>query len=242
MQYQQQQEQAMMLAQQNVQQQQLLRSKSQGGAYTHKPSPLVPQQQMYQQMSAAQAMPTPPRDSREGPSPRPRPQRREITNAEIITRLQQICTAGDPTQRYRNLNTIGKGASGAVYTAYEVGTNKCVAIKQMNLQQQPKKELIINEIIVMKGSKHKNIVNFLDSYLVGGDLWVVMEYMEGGSLTDVVTFNMMSEGQIAAVCRETLQGLQHLHSRHVIHRDIKSDNILLSLEGNIKLSKFPYSH
>lgn len=97
---------------------------------------------------------------------------------------------------------IGKGASGGVYTAFELGTNKCVAIKQMNLQQQPKKDLIINEIIVMRGSKHKNIVNFLDSYLVGGDLWVVMEYMEGGSLTDVVTFNIMSEGQIASVCKE----------------------------------------
>lgn len=189
--YQQQQEQqAPVVAQKSPQQQQLARSASQGGAYAHKPSPLAPQQH------------NPPNDSREGPTPRPRPQRREITHAEIISRLQQICTPGDPTQRYRNLNTVGKGASGAVYTAYEVGTNKCVAIKQMNLQQQPKKELIINEIIVMKGSKHKNIVNFLDSYLVVGDLWVVMEYMEGGSLTDVVTFNMMSEGQIAAVCRE----------------------------------------
>ena len=104
---------------------------------------------------------------------------------------------------------IGKGASGGVYIANEVGTNKCVAIKQMNLQQQPKKDLIINEIIVMKGSKHKNIVNFLDSYLVVGDLWVVMEYMEGGSLTDVVTFNMMSEGQIAAVCREVSRLTPH---------------------------------
>lgn len=103
---------------------------------------------------------------------------------------------------YRNLTVIGKGASGAVYTAYEAGTNKCVAVKQMELAKQPKKDLIVNEIIVMKGSKHKNIVNFLDSYLVGGDLWVIMEYMEGGSLTDVVTFNMMSEPQIAAVCKE----------------------------------------
>ena len=119
-----------------------------------------------------------------------------------MAKLNAICTNADPTLRYRSLNKIGQGASGGVYTAFEVGTNKCVAIKQMNLEQQPKKDLIINEILVMKDSKHKNIVNFMDSFLVRGDLWVVMEYMEGGSLTDVVTFNIMSEGQIAAVCRE----------------------------------------
>jgi p21-activated kinase 1 len=110
----------------------------------------------------------------------------------------------------------------------------------MNLEQQPKKELIINEILVMKESKQKNIVNFIDSFLWRGDLWVIMEYMEGGSLTDVVTNNMMMEGQIAAVCYEVLEGLQHLHAKGVIHRDIKSDNILLSLQGDIKLSKYIY--
>lgn len=121
-------------------------------------------------------------------------------------------------RRYKNLNKIGQGASGGVYTATEVVTNKCVAIKQMNLEQQPKKDLIINEILVMKDSKHKNIVNFMDSYLRQGDLWVIMEYMEGGSLTDVVTFNLMSEGQIAAVCREVRRPcISHLiadFSRH----------------------------
>ena len=180
-------------------------------------------------------------DPKVGPAPRPRQRpRQSITNAEIITRLQGICNPEDPTKKFRNLTKIGQGASGGVYTAYQVGTNKCVAIKQMNLEQQPKKDLIINEILVMKDSKHKNVVNFMDSFLVKGDLWVVMEYMEGGSLTDVVTFNMMSEGQISAVCRETLHGLQFLHSKGVIHRDIKSDNILLSMEGSIKLTDFGF--
>ena len=161
-------------------------------------------------------------------------------DTEVINKLAEICTPGDPTKLYRNLSKIGQGASGGVYTAYHVETNENVAIKQMNLEQQPKKELIINEILVMKESSHKNIVNFIDSYLLRGDLWVVMEYMEGGSLTDVVTYNMMSEGQIGAVCREVLQGLEHLHSKGVIHRDIKSDNILLSMKGDIKLTDFGF--
>lgn len=159
---------------------------------------------------------------------------------EVISRLASICTPGDPTKLYHNLSKIGQGASGGVYTAYQVDTNENVAIKQMNLEKQPKKELIINEILVMKESSHRNIVNFIDSYLLQGDLWVVMEYMEGGSLTDVVTYNMMSEGQIGAVCREVLQGLEHLHSKGVIHRDIKSDNILLSMKGDIKLTDFGF--
>ncbi|KAF8448997.1 kinase-like domain-containing protein [Boletus edulis BED1] len=159
---------------------------------------------------------------------------------DIIRRLQQICTDADPTKLYRNLVKIGQGASGGVYTAYQVGTNLSVAIKQMDLDKQPKKDLIINEILVMRASRHPNIVNYIDSFLHKNDLWVVMEYMEGGSLTDVVTANLMTEGQIAAVSRETAQGLEHLHRHGVIHRDIKSDNVLLSMNGDIKLTDFGF--
>ena len=108
----------------------------------------------------------------------------------------------------------------------------------MDLEKQPKKDLIINEILVMRASRHPNIVNYIDSFLYRNELWVVMEYMEGGSLTDVVTANLMSEGQIAAVSRETALGLEHLHKHGVIHRDIKSDNVLLSMQGDVKLSAF----
>ncbi|RAR13579.1 serine/threonine-protein kinase ste20 [Stemphylium lycopersici] len=205
------------------------------------PAPLQPTpQQVFAQQSDPQNIPLPSQQARVGPAPRPRQRPRQSQGTDIVAKLNAICTNADPRERYRNLSKIGQGASGGVFMAYEINTNKCVAIKQMNLEQQPKKDLIINEIIVMKESKHKNIVNFMDSFLLRGDLWVVMEYMEGGSLTDVVTFNIMSEGQIAAVCRETLHGLQHLHSKGVIHRDIKSDNILLSQEGNIKLTDFGF--
>lgn len=198
-QYQQQQENAMVAAQQAISNKQLDRSHSQRQQTQQQPSPISPQQP-FNGPTDNLAIPHPTQQARNGPPPRRPP--KQSSGIDIVARLNAICSTGDPMKKYKNLNKIGQGASGGVFTAYEVATNRCVAIKQMNLEQQPKKDLIINEIIVMKESKHKNIVNFMDSYLRQGDLWVIMEYMEGGSLTDVVTFNMMSEGQIAAVCRE----------------------------------------
>uniref|UniRef100_A0A8C7QZU0 non-specific serine/threonine protein kinase n=1 Tax=Oncorhynchus mykiss TaxID=8022 RepID=A0A8C7QZU0_ONCMY len=202
--------------------------------------------------SVIDPLPAPPtRDVATSPTPSPAPgpslprpadktRKKKMSDEEILEKLRSIVSVGDPKKKYTRFEKIGQGASGTVYTAIDIATGQEVAIKQMNLQQQPKKELIINEILVMRENKNPNIVNYLDSYLVGEELWVVMEYLAGGSLTDVVTETCMDEAQIAAVCRECLQALEFLHSNQVIHRDIKSDNILLGIDGSVKLTDFGF--
>lgn len=165
-----------------------------------------------------------------------------MTEAQVMEQLRAVVTPGNPNEMYKKLKRVGQGASGSVYVAISVATNTKIAIKQMDLAHQPRKDLIVTEIMVMKESQHPNIVNYLDSFLVqNNDLWVIMEYMEGGALTDVIDNNTMTEQQIATVCLETTAGLHHLHSRNILHRDIKSDNILLNASGQVKISDFGFS-
>ncbi|ODQ54517.1 Pkinase-domain-containing protein [Saitoella complicata NRRL Y-17804] len=165
-----------------------------------------------------------------------------MSESQIMEKLRSVVSTGDPNTLYSKIKKVGQGASGSVYVAKQLtgGSNK-VAIKQMDLAHQPRKELIVNEILVMKESRHDNIVNFLNAFLVGStELWVIMEFMEGGALTDVIDNNTLEEDQIAAICAETAKGLQHLHSQNIIHRDIKSDNVLLDAAGHVKITDFGF--
>ncbi|RXW16802.1 hypothetical protein EST38_g9051 [Candolleomyces aberdarensis] len=164
-----------------------------------------------------------------------------MTEVQIMEKLRQVVCDEDPKLIYSKIKKVGQGASGHVYVAKEIATGKKVAIKEMDLSHQPRKELIVNEILVMKESQHPNIVNFLNSYLVkNSELWVVMEYMEGGALTDIIENNTLVEDQISSICLETCRGLKHLHSQSIIHRDIKSDNVLLDAQGRVKITDFGF--
>lgn len=154
-----------------------------------------------------------------------------MSEADVMKKLREIVSKQDPNQVYAKQKKIGQGASGSVYVAkiknpeallprdreanptidrlyknYQMdGRLPSVAVKQMDLAHQPRKELIVNEIMVMKDSSHPNIVNFLDAFLRNQDseLWVVMEFMEGGALTDVIDNNpVITEEQISTICFE----------------------------------------
>lgn len=159
-----------------------------------------------------------------------------MSDAQVMDRLRTVVSLSDPLQSYNKQKKIGQGASGSVYVARirenapsntaqtilrQYGPRAQVAIKQMDLRSQPRKELIVNEIIVMKESRHDNIVNFLDAFLQEEtfELWLVLEFMEGGALTDVIDNNpSISEEQISTICYEVSTTLQApwLHSTNTI--------------------------
>ena len=150
-----------------------------------------------------------------------------MSESQVMEKLKQVVSKDDPSISYNKQKKIGQGASGSVYVAKinehasspiarelykQSGPRTQVAIKQMDLRNQPRKELIVNEIIVMKESSHPNIVNFLDSFLQesNNELWVVMEFMEGGALTDVIDNNpTITEAQISTICHEVYRRLTY---------------------------------
>jgi serine/threonine protein kinase len=150
----------------------------------------------------------------------------------------------NPLKLYVNLEKCGEGAAGEVFLATEVATERSVAIKKMTLGKDNVK-LMITEIAIMKTSPHFSIIEYIDSFIVDGtQLWVVMEYMDGGCLTDLLEEYpavKLNELHIAYICKQTLSALQYLHTMNRIHRDIKSDNMLLNLKGEVKLADFGYA-
>ncbi|KAF8939865.1 p21 protein (Cdc42 Rac)-activated kinase [Dissophora ornata] len=157
----------------------------------------------------------------------------------------------DPYTLYSDIVKIAEGESGFLFSATENATGHLVAVKMIAKTVTAKMKTIRNELELMKASHHPNIVAFVGCHLSSSELWMVMERMDI-SLADVIAINpftgqhhpdqgLLQECHMARVAKDTLEAISYLHQHERIHRDIRSDNILLGMDGRVKLADFGHS-
>ncbi|KAG0365874.1 hypothetical protein BGZ54_006095 [Gamsiella multidivaricata] len=142
----------------------------------------------------------------------------------------------DPEEEYTLLEKIGTGSFGTVYKAIHNVSKEVVAIKQINLEDSEEDiSEIQQEIALLSQCDSEFITKYYGSCVKGFKLWIVMEFLAGGSCLDLLKPGPFSEDHVAIVLRELLLGLEYLHAEGKIHRDIKAANVLLSGSGDVKL-------
>jgi len=137
-------------------------------------------------------------------------------------------------------NKLGQGGFGVVYMALNTLTGQSVAVKSVlakNLTDEARVS-IQTEINLLRALDHPNIVKYIDTISQGTDLYIILEFMESGSIGAMRKKFKFQEPLIAHWIEQVLRGLQYLHSQGVLHRDIKGANILTNKHGEVKLADF----
>ncbi len=152
--------------------------------------------------------------------------------------LKDLVSKESPSKLYGNFKKIGRGAFSNVWTAIDKVTGEKVAIKVIKIEKKTFK-YVKGEVVTMKRfESHPNVVRYINSFVLPKveQIWIVMDFLEGGSLMDYVSPEQdWPEEQIAFVLRDSLKALAYLHSKDRIHRDIKSGNILITGNGEVKV-------
>ncbi|BDA47110.1 probable serine/threonine-protein kinase OSR1 at N-terminal half [Coccomyxa sp. Obi] len=145
---------------------------------------------------------------------------------------------------YELMEEIGVGATARVWMAHCKPKDTKVAIKLTDLEKfqgNTALDQLIQEAQVMKGFRHPNLLMLHCSFIHGSDLWLVMPFIAGGSLANLISSKFpdgMEEDMIATIARDVLQGLQYLHAHDSMHRDLKAANMLVADDGHILLADF----
>lgn len=168
----------------------------------------------------------------------PLPSRNTLAR-NMATAASATIKTSDYREIYADFRKLGQGASGVVYSAVDKRNGRKVALKIGNISDLQE---LANEIGLQSLCKHPNIVECIEAYAFNQEVCMVIELVEGGTLTDCLDLEYpMPEQAIAYVCKQILLGLKNLHGHNRLHRDIKSDNILIDQKGNVKIADFGFA-
>ena len=166
-------------------------------------------------------------------------------NNQNDSKNSNINNENNSTFHYKKGALIGEGSYGKVYKSFNEDDGKTYAIKEIDLIRISKLQkfnivnTLINEINLLYKLDHINIIKYYGSYLKKNYLNIILEYCNGGSLSNLLqSFKKLNEHLIRKYLIQILRGIEYLHIHNIVHRDIKCANILLNSEGNIKVSDF----